>query len=330
MPAVNEPMHAPEFHPGAWLNSPPLTLSALRGQVVLVEFWDYTSMNCLRALPYLREWWGRYRAAGFLLIGVHAPRFAFGKNPRVVENAVRELALDFPILLDHELRNWHTWGNRYWPARYLVDGDGCISYFHLGEGDYVGCEWQMQLLLRRGQSAIDFPPPLAPLRLADEPGVVCSPATPELQLGYGRGPLGTAQPMRLRQTLHHTHCGEEQLDTLYLDGDWRHGAEAVTLVAGAGVLAVRYRGKEAAAVLAPPVQTGGRVEVQQDGGRLPSDACGGDVRDEKDATRVHIDTPRLYRLVNNPHFGTFTLRLLFTTPGTSLYALSFLGECMED
>ncbi len=223
MPAINETIPAPEFQPGEWLNSPPLSLQALRGRVVLVEFWDYASINCLRTLPYLREWWRRYRGAGLMVIGVHAPQFAFGKNPREVERAVRALSLDYPILLDTEHLTWHAWANRYWPARYLVDPEGCISYFHLGEGDYVGGEWNIQLLLHRIAPSAVFPPPMPPLRPADEPGAVCYHVTPEVYLGYQHVRLGNAEPLHPHHTAHYTHTGDDKLDTLYLDGYWHSG-----------------------------------------------------------------------------------------------------------
>ncbi len=330
MPAVNEPIHAPEFHPGTWLNSTPLSLQALHGRVVLVLFWDYTSINCLRTLPYLREWWRRYHEAGLVIIGVHTPQFSFGKNPQQVERAVRDHSLDFPILLDDEQHNWHSWTNRYWPTRYLVDKDGNISYFHLGEGDYVGFEWNIQLLLRQVQASAVFPPPMQPLRPSDEPGAICCHATPELQLGHQRGQLGNAEPLHPNHTVLYTHPGKDKLDTLYLDGYWHSGPEAVTLSSGQGGLTILYRGKEVAAVLTPPEDSAGRAEVQQDGDMLSNTALGDDVRNEGNAVVLTIDTPRLYSLVNNPHFGVHTLRLLFTTPGVSLYAVSFVSECVDE
>lgn len=330
MPAVNEPIHAPEFQPGGWLNSPPLSVKALRGQVLLVEFWDFTCINCLRALPYLREWWRRYQDAGLVIVGIHSPEFEFAKDANEVRGAVEELGLAFPILLDNELHNWHAWANRYWPARYLVDKDGCISYFHFGEGDYVGVEWNIQLLLRQAHPGAVYPPPMSPLRASDEPGAVCYKATPELYLGYQRAQIGNAEPLRPDRTTRYTLVGEEKVDTIYLEGHWHSSAEAVTLAMEVGSLIVRYRGKEVNVVLTPPPGGAGIVEVLQDGAMPSIDEVGKDVCFEDNAMLVHVDRPRCYQVINNPRYGTHTLRLLVRTPGISAYTLAFITECVEE
>jgi len=329
MPAVNEPIHAPEFHPGIWLNSPPLAMKALRGQVVLVAFWDYTCINCLRTLPYFREWWRRYQEAGLMMVGIHTPEYDFAREERYVRRAVLELDLEYPILLDNERRNWHAWANRYWPARYLVDQDGYIVYFHYGEGDYVGSEWYMQLALHQLDPSIVFPPPMLPLRPSDEPGAVCFHATPALHLGYQRGRIGNPEPLRPDRTIQYAATAEAEPDTVYLQGLWQNGPESATLVGDAGEVIVHYRAKEVDVVLTPPPGGTGHVAVLQDD-ELPTSIQGNDVQLEGDAAVITVDTPRLYNIINNPHHGTHTLRLQVRTTGLSVYAFSFITECIDE
>jgi thiol-disulfide isomerase/thioredoxin len=132
----------------AWLNSPPLSREALRGQVVPVDFWTYSCINCLRTLPYVRAWADKYKDSGLIVIGVHTPEFAFEKDPGNVRRAVRDLAVGYPVALDNDYKVWESFDNRYWPADYLVDVNGRIRHHHFGEGGYDESEKEIQALLK--------------------------------------------------------------------------------------------------------------------------------------------------------------------------------------
>jgi cytochrome c biogenesis protein CcdA/thiol-disulfide isomerase/thioredoxin len=136
-----------------WLNSPPLTTQALKGKVVLVDFWTYSCINCLRTLPYVRAWAEKYRDQGLVVIGVHAPEFAFERDPDNVTKAVRDLGIHYPVALDNDYRIWRAFGNEYWPAHYFADAQGRIRYHHFGEGDYAESERVIQQLLREAGAA---------------------------------------------------------------------------------------------------------------------------------------------------------------------------------
>ena len=139
---------APDFHGIArWLNSEPLTLRELRGRVVLVDFWTYSCINCLRTLPYIREWDERYRDAGLTIVGVHSPEFAFERVESNVRENVRELGVRYPVALDNDFVTWQSWRNQYWPAKYLIDKRGHVRYYHFGEGDYAETEEAIRTLL---------------------------------------------------------------------------------------------------------------------------------------------------------------------------------------
>src|SRR5580704_14048025 len=130
-----------------WLNSPPLSLEALKGKVVLVDFWTYSCINCLRSIPYVRAWAEKYRDHGLVVIGVHAPEFAFERNVDNVKSAIKTLGIGYPVAIDNEYRIWRSFENEYWPAHYFIDGDGKVRHHHFGEGEYAESERALQKML---------------------------------------------------------------------------------------------------------------------------------------------------------------------------------------
>jgi hypothetical protein len=175
---------APEFPPETtWLGAPFVRMDRLMGRhAVLVEFWDFARVNSLRTLPYLSAWHERYEPAGLAVLGVHSPGFSFGRDPDVVSRAVERLAVPFPVALDPDFLIWRSYDNRGWPARYLFDRRGILTYFHLGEGDYDGSERAIQDALREIEHELELPEPLAPLRPEDAPGVQLEPQTADVVL----------------------------------------------------------------------------------------------------------------------------------------------------
>lgn len=328
MPIVHEPIHAPEFQRGEWLNSPPLSLSSLRGKIVLIDFWDYTCVNCLRTLPYLQEWWRRYRDAGLVVIGIHTPEFSFARNTTLVREAVQRLEIEYPVVLDNEHKIWQVWANRYWPAKYLVDASGYIRFFCYGEGNYRETELTIHHLLREINPAIALPEPMHALRATDEPGATCYRTTPELYLGYARGRIGNAEGYRPGEIVSYSLPELLQPDIVYLAGKWHNGSEALTLVSEQGSIVLRYHAKEVNLVMEPPGEETGRVIIEQDQGAPPADVLGADAIQSVDGTVVQVETPRLYQLINSTHYGEHTLRIHVLSPGLSVYDFTFVTECI--
>ncbi|MCP9485523.1 MAG: redoxin domain-containing protein [Gaiellaceae bacterium MAG52_C11] len=293
---------APEFAGlNGWLNSEPLTLARLRGKVVLIDFWTYSCINCLRTLPYITSWDERYRASGLTIVGVHTPEFAFERVRSNVRENAKELGIEYPIALDNDFGTWNAWHNQYWPAKYLIDRNGHVRYYHFGEGDYDESERAIRELLaqggddRRGDAAL--PPPAA---LADKSprGLV----TPESYLGHERLAryVGTTiAPDREQRYAFSTTLAENELT---LDGRWQ--VEGERAVAGRDAkLRLRYRARDVYLVL-----TGkGSVEVLVDGRR---------------ERRVEVDGDRLYTLVERPGIGDHLLELRLA-PGVAAYAFTF-------
>ncbi|MES2937529.1 MAG: thioredoxin family protein [Pseudomonadota bacterium] len=152
-PGLHDLGPAPEFAGiEQWLNSPPLTMTGLRGQVVLVDFWTYSCINCLRTLPAVNRWAARYRAAGLVVVGVHTPEFAFEKSTANVQAAMRRFGVVHPVAQDNRYATWQAYANRYWPAHYLVDAQGRIRLRHFGEGDEERTEAAIQALLAARRS----------------------------------------------------------------------------------------------------------------------------------------------------------------------------------
>jgi thiol-disulfide isomerase/thioredoxin len=168
-----EKARAPELTGGYWLNNEPLTMASLRGGPVLVDFWDYTCVNCIRTLPYVSEWHRRYSPHGLTVIGVHAPEFSFAKELDGVKRAIEQFGIEYPVVMDNGYSIWQAYANRYWPAKYLSDHEGYIRYYHFGEGAYEETERAIQSLIRKVRPEAELPEPMPPVREDDSPGAVC-------------------------------------------------------------------------------------------------------------------------------------------------------------
>ena len=153
---VEKPYSAPEIIGiNSWVNSSPLTMTSLKGKVVLVDFWTYSCINCIRTQPYLNSWWAKYASKGLVIIGVHAPEFGFEKVPKNVRNAVKEAKILYPVALDNSFATWNAYNNQYWPAKYLVDKNGKVRLTHFGEGKYAETESAIQSLLKESGGLTD-------------------------------------------------------------------------------------------------------------------------------------------------------------------------------
>jgi thiol-disulfide isomerase/thioredoxin len=327
-------VHAPEIGP-VWLNSPPLTLRQLRGRLVLLDFWDFTCVNCLRTLPYVTAWHRRYEPYGVQVLGIHSPEFYFSKAPGVVEAALRELGIDYPVMLDNDYTVWKLFANRYWPTKYLIDGEGYLRYAHFGEGAYTETEQAIQELLREQTPGLSLPPPLPLVRALDEPGALafCPQPSPEIYLGHQRGLLANPDGFREGE-LHRYDLGAgPQADTPELAGLWNSLPDCLTVgsrdASDPSRLCLLYSAAEVNLVCCPSLsQPQGRIDILENGAPLPEAARGADVRvDAGGRTYLQVDRPRMYRVVNRSTFQTALLELRSLTTGLQLFAFTF-GSCL--
>src|ERR1700730_6371631 len=185
MPQWSETVLAPELDGGQWIQHGPVSLKAQRDKaVVLIDFWDYTCVNCIRTLPYVVAWNKRYKDSGLVVVGVHAPEFSFAREGSHVAEAAARFGLEYPIVLDNEYAIWRAYSNRCWPAKYLVDSQGRIRYYHFGEGGYQESERAVQRTLKDLNAQFNAPAPMEPMRDNDHSRALCYRVTPALYLGY--------------------------------------------------------------------------------------------------------------------------------------------------
>ncbi len=330
-------VRAPEFGRGQWLNSEhPLMMTGLRGQAVLVDIWEYTCINCLRTLPYLREWHRRYADKGLTIVGVHTPEFRFGRERQPLEAAIRDLDIPYPVLMDNQYETWDAFANRFWPSKYLIDQRGYIRFQSHGEGGYDEFERAIQAVLLEDQPELALPPVMQPLREEDRPGAVCYRPTPELSAGLHHGALGNPQGYASGAPVFYTMPEQRQRGAFYAEGAWQAGGEYLTFQGSAeGIIRLPYEAVEVNAVLTSHVEAVERmlhpqtvdVEIWQDDLPLPEARRGDDVTPEG---RVLVDQPRMYNLVRNPDFEQHELTLRVRTRGFALYSFSFTGCIRPD
>ncbi|HTY18880.1 MAG TPA: cytochrome c biogenesis protein DipZ [Myxococcota bacterium] len=306
----------------AWLNSPPLDREALAGKVVLVDFWTYSCINCLRTLPYVRAWAEKYRDRGLIVIGVHAPEFAFEKDVHNVERAVSDLQITYPVAIDNDYAIWNAFDNRYWPAHYFIDAQGRIRHHHFGEGGYDESERVIQeLLAEAGRTAL--PAELVAVRGA---GVEMPPdaddvASPETYIGYQRAERFVSPGGAVRDARHAYGLATTELNEWALAGDWTIGPEHAVLDEAGGRLVFRFRARDLHLVLGPgPEGRPVRFRVTLDGA-----APGGDRGVDVDAAGEGVVTgQRLYQLVRQSGaVGERTFEIEFLDPGVQVYAFTF-------
>ncbi len=321
-------VHGPEFPASTWINAyEPVSLASLAGRVILVVFWDFTCVNCLRGLPYLREWHARYEDSGLAVIGVHTPEFAFARDSAVAKSAVGRLGIRYPVILDNDQEIWTAFATSCWPTRVLIDAQGYVRATRQGEGGYTEIEAAIQALLRERDPHVNLPEVMGPVRPEDALGAVCSPTTPELQVDAVAAVLPTLDPVELSLP------DDRPEGRIYLEGSWRMITDGAKMELAGGSIVLPYHAAAVNTVLTasgeadlspdPPMS----VEVLQDGIPLPVERFGDDVRLDGGKARLIVEAPRSYNLVRNPDVAAHELRLVAKQPGLVLYAFSF-GTCL--
>ncbi len=301
-----------------WINSGPLTPADFKGKVVLVDFWTYSCINCLRELPNVVAWDEKYRADGLLVIGVHTPEFAFEKDASNVRAAVARLGIKFPVAMDNDYVTWNNFGNSYWPAAYLFDAQGRLRLTHFGEGEYAQTEQRIRELLAEAGAAPAQPAAPAPANV-DFSRI----GSPETYIGYNReDSLGSPEPLLQDQPQKYSVPGSPVLNTFYLGGTWQVGSEYATLQGAPGELVMRYSASNANLVMGSPQPM--RAEVQLDGAPVPAGSRGPDLIEDSGRTYVEVGSYKMYDLIDAKGvYGAHTLRVLFPATGAQVYVFTF-------
>ncbi|MBX5190728.1 cytochrome c biogenesis protein DipZ [Rhizobium sp. NZLR3b] len=315
--------HAPSFGGAVeWLNSEPLTTEQLRGKVVLVDFWTYSCINCIRTIPYVRAWAEKYVDQGLVVIGVHAPEFAFEKKIDNVKKAVADFKIGYPVAIDNDYKIWRAFENSYWPAAYLIDAKGQIRYHHFGEGNYGTTEKAIQDLLREAGSQTAASAAVAP----DATGAEAGPdlgniRSGETYIGYAQA-ANFASPEGLQADAAQNYSiAEPGLNGWGLSGTWTVGKDQATLDQPGGGIAYRFSARDLHLVLGPGADAKPiRFQVTVDG-KAPGADHGSDV--DANGNGV-VSATRLYQLVRQS--GPVVARnfeIRFLDPGVQAYAFTF-------
>jgi len=306
---------APEFtETQDWFNTPqnmPLSLAALRGRVVLIDFWTYTCINCIRTLPYLKAWDATYRNRGLTIVGVETPEFAFEHDAGNVANAIRQFGLHYPVVQDNNMGTWNAYGNEDWPADYLIDSTGQVRYETAGEGDYAQTETAIRALL--AEAGADVGGKSHPTGVI----VPSEEATPETYLGTARAQGWINGPMSGAHDYGSPPTGELSVNDFAFSGTWNISEQPAVAVSNAGI-DVEFQAKNVYLVLS---SAGGRplpVQVLLDGHPISAADAGADVH----RGAVTVTGQRLYTLVSLPRDQRHHLSLRFA-PGVTGYAFTF-------
>jgi len=303
---------APEFQGiEAWLNSPPLTMESLRGKVVLVDFWTYSCINCLRTLPYLKSWDEKYRGRGLVIIGVHTPEFQFEHDQSNIRMAISKYGLKYPMALDNGYQTWTAFQNHFWPHKYLIDQDGVIRYEQIGEGHYQETEATIQkLLIERGTKA-EMAATMIP-ESEIEPRKI---GTPEIYFGLEKSEYqGNDERTVLNKRITYKPPRAIQENRYYLIGPWMVDKESARFIGGAeGGALLQYTARDVNIVAGAVGGQAVLIELELDGKPLTKKAAGKDVRiDSAGRATVQIQEHRLYGLVRDQSgYGTHTLKIKF-------------------
>ncbi|MGB8934527.1 MAG: thioredoxin family protein [Candidatus Nitrosopolaris sp.] len=325
---------APEFAQIAgYINTPnnaPITLASLKGKVVLVDFWTYSCINCIRTLPHLNDWYQRYADKGLVIVGVHSPEFEFEKNYDNVKTAVQKFGIKYPVILDSDHGTWNAYGNQYWPRDYLVDSQGYIRDDHIGEGDYDTTESAIQSLLAEGAALngmkeISFN--TAKSTTTINPGSLAyvdltKQITPEIYLGYSfaRAPLGNPQNFQADQTIPYSIPPNTSFnpDTVYLDGQWKNNPDNMELQSNTGRIILTYYAKDVNIVAGGHGQKG---IVTEDGAtKISNNSLGKDLTPDG---KFVLDGQRLYNLALHNSYGSHSIIINVSGKGFQLYTFTF-------
>jgi len=302
---------APDFISGGeWFNSNPLTISSLKGKVVLVDFWTYTCINCQRTLPYLKDWYEKYKDDGLVIVGVHTPEFEFEKNAENVEEAIKDFKLKYPIVQDNNYATWNAYSNRYWPAKYLVDKDGFIRYFHFGEGDYDLTEKAIQDLLGDTAAA----------QTIDNSGYEIESKTPELYLGYSRIQyLSSPEEIQKDKSALYSSPQTQDESTFSYQGAWIIGEEYSMPEKGSKLI-LNFDARNVFLVMRPKEKdVSGNISLKLNGKPVPNTVQGEDVI----KGTVQVTKDKLYKLIRLEKAEKSLLEIEFLDNNIQVFAFTF-------
>ncbi len=306
-----------------WINSKPLTAKQLKGQVVLVDFWTYSCINCLRSLPYIEAWAEKYKDSGLVVIGVHTPEFDFEKQLPNVQRAVRKFGITYPIALDSDHAIWDAFHNEYWPAHYFLDGNGKIRFAHFGEGDYDRSEaWIQELLKERNAKAMPGGEVSVEGQGVEAASDTSDDRSPETYIGFGRAEhFASPGGFLMGMEKNYAAPAHPTLNEWGFEGKWVDNMQRAVLASAGGKIVFHFQARDLHLVLGPtehgkPVRF--RVTID---GQAPGENHGVDTDAEGNGV---VTEHRLYQLIRQKGAVTdhvFTIE--FEDPGVQAFSFTF-------
>jgi thiol-disulfide isomerase/thioredoxin len=303
-----------------WINSPPLNLTKLHGKVVLVDFWTYSCINCIREIPHLNAWENEYGDNGLVIIGVSTPEFQFEHNYSNVENAVQRFGIKYPVALDNNYSTWDAYGNEYWPAEYLIDANGDIRYVSYGEGNYNQTEQAIRELLKNAGYSVPSYTTNVPLGV-NFSGI----GTPEIYFGYnevdGHGSHFTSSDVLIpNATVNYTAKNVTLRNTVYLSGKWMDKPEYIEAVNDSKIFLI-YKAKNVN-IVAEGNSTS-EIGLFLNGTALNSSYIGSSDNIYNGNATAMINASRLYNIVSGPSYNGWHELEISATPGFKIYTFTF-------
>jgi len=302
-----------------YINTDESLAEELEGKVVLYDIWTYSCINCIRTLPYITAWDEKYSDMGLIIVGIHSPEFEFEKNIENVRAAVNKYGIDYPVVLDNEKEIWDSFGNRYWPRKYIADHEGYIRYDHIGEGSYDETERIIQSLLAERESSLGMQvsaaQPLVDIREFEH-----ETRTPELYFGYnfafGRSQLGNSEGFQPNMDVSYKVPSQLRENHFYMDGTWKNLGDKMMLASESGRIILPYHAKQVNIVAAGNAS----LEILIDGNPISPSIAGTDI---VDSNRVTVSGPTLYNLVNEQGASRHTIEIRVDGPGFEIYTFTF-------
>jgi cytochrome c biogenesis protein CcdA/thiol-disulfide isomerase/thioredoxin len=282
----------------AWINSPPLQLSQLKGKVVLIDFWTYSCINCIRTLPYLIDWYAKYHDKGFEIIGIHTPEFEFEKNLTNVKNAVKKFGIQYPVALDNRYATWLNFNNHYWPAHYLINQAGEVIYVHFGEGEYDVTENNIRQLLGIK----------APVTAKNSENILTA-LTPETYLGYERAErMMSSETVVKNAPSEYSYPQQLPQNAWALQGQWQVYAEKVLAKSRGAAVQLHFKAKQVHAVMGAPTHPV-RIKLR--------------LNKQMMAKEIVVSNQQLYTLIDLEQVSEGTLEIIAQSPDLEIYTFTF-------
>jgi thiol-disulfide isomerase/thioredoxin len=305
-----------------YLNTPEgLKISDLKGKVVLVDFWTYSCINCIRTLPYLTAWDAQYRGKGLVIIGVHTPEFEFEKDKSNVQKALEKYGVKYPVVQDNDFGTWNAYGNRYWPHKYLIDADGFIRYDHIGEGGYEETEELIQKLLSERDAKVEMGDTVSgSIKGNTSFGGI---GTPEIYFGYGlaqgRSMLGNPEGFKPEQSVSYSLPTEPLKNLAYLEGTWKNKGDYMELESETGKVLLKYQAKNVNIVAGEPAN----LTIKLDGKDASAGEIGSDGKLVGGKATVQTSGHRLYDIVEDTGYYEKTVEIDVQGKGFRIYTFTF-------